>query len=160
MRGRLVLVRDASGAEHRVELLEGGTVSVDGHLVRVTSMQAGEYRAGDRAVWAAADGELRWVFVHGVTYTFDVRQAAAAGPRARGRHTDALSAPMPATVIKIPVAAGDRVRAGDVLVVLEAMKMELPVRAPGDGVVQSVRCSTGELVQPGQDLIVMAAEES
>ena len=48
---------------------------------------------------------------------------------------------------------GTRVQHGDVLLVLEAMKMELPVRAPGDGTVAAVKCRPGELVQAGQELI-------
>jgi biotin carboxyl carrier protein len=44
------------------------------------------------------------------------------------------------------------VRRGDVLMVLEAMKMELPVRAPADGTVARVNCREGELVQPGEAL--------
>jgi biotin carboxyl carrier protein len=45
------------------------------------------------------------------------------------------------------------VKAGDVLIVLEAMKMELPLRSPRDGVIKSVRCKKGELVQPGVALL-------
>jgi biotin carboxyl carrier protein len=60
---------------------------------------------------------------------------------------------MPATVIKILVEAGQAVQKGDTLLLLEAMKMELPVRAPGDGVVATVKCREGELVQPGTPLL-------
>ena len=67
------------------------------------------------------------------------RSAAATG--------GALTAPMPATVIKVQVKPGDAVKKGDVVVVLEAMKMELPIRALGDASVAAVRCREGELVQ-------------
>jgi biotin carboxyl carrier protein len=60
---------------------------------------------------------------------------------------------MPATVVKVLVAPGQKVRHGDTLVVLEAMKMELPIRAPGDAVVQAVNCREGELVQPDRTLV-------
>jgi biotin carboxyl carrier protein len=59
---------------------------------------------------------------------------------------------MPATVRRIEVKPGQAVRRGDVLIVLEAMKMELPVRAPADGTIARVNCREGELVQPGQEL--------
>jgi 3-methylcrotonyl-CoA carboxylase alpha subunit len=62
-------------------------------------------------------------------------------------------APMPATVIKIDVKPGDAVKKGDVLVVLEAMKMELPLRAPADGTVAAVRCAAGDLV-PAEAVLV------
>ena len=51
------------------------------------------------------------------------------------------------------VAPGDRVTRGTTLVVLEAMKMELPIKAPADGTVVSLACRVGELVQPGVTLV-------
>jgi acetyl/propionyl-CoA carboxylase alpha subunit len=64
-----------------------------------------------------------------------------------------LTAPMPATVIKLQVGPGDAVKKGDIVVVLEAMKMELPIRALGDAVVSAVCCREGELVQADATLI-------
>jgi biotin carboxyl carrier protein len=60
---------------------------------------------------------------------------------------------MPATVIKVMVTPGDAVKKGDIVVVLEAMKMELPLRALGDGVVAAVRCREGELVAADAPLV-------
>ena len=54
---------------------------------------------------------------------------------------------MPARVSRILVQPGSPVKKGDPLVVLEAMKMELPVRAPADAVVTAVHCREGELVE-------------
>ena len=70
-----------------------------------------------------------------------------------GQVHGAVTAPMPATVINVNVSPGDEVKHGDVLIVLEAMKMELPVRAPGDGRVRAVHCRAGDLVQPDVSLI-------
>jgi biotin carboxyl carrier protein len=64
-----------------------------------------------------------------------------------------LAAPMPATVIKVLVAPGDHVTKGDVVVLLEAMKMELPIRALSDGTVTAVHCRDGELVRADQVLV-------
>jgi biotin carboxyl carrier protein len=75
--------------------------------------------------------------------------------RSSARDHDALAPPMSATVVRIAVKPGDRVRQGDLLVALEAMKMELPIRAPRDGVVTAVRCSEGELVQPGVEVLTI-----
>ncbi|MBI3492614.1 MAG: ATP-grasp domain-containing protein, partial [Acidobacteria bacterium] len=69
----------------------------------------------------------------------------------RGRASSAgsrtLTAPMPATVIAVKVKPGDTIKKGDTVLLLEAMKMELPIRATGDGVVSAVCCREGELVQ-------------
>jgi 3-methylcrotonyl-CoA carboxylase alpha subunit len=62
---------------------------------------------------------------------------------------------MPATVIKINVKPGDAVKKGDILVLLEAMKMELPVRALDSGTVRAVRCREGELVDADAVLMEM-----
>ena len=109
-------------------------------------------RQGDRIaqMFAVVDGETTWVFHDGVVY--EVTAPAAARRRTRHAH-GSLTAPMPATVIEIKVAPGDAVSRGDILIVLEAMKMELPVRAPGDGRVTAVHCHPGQLVQPDTSLI-------
>jgi biotin carboxyl carrier protein len=60
---------------------------------------------------------------------------------------------MPATVLTIHVAEGSAVTAGDPLVTLEAMKMEIAVTAPHDGTVRAIRCQVGQLVQPGEVLV-------
>jgi acetyl-CoA carboxylase biotin carboxylase subunit len=80
-------------------------------------------------------------------------KAPATTRRASISAAAALIAPMPATVIRVKVEPGDPVKKGDVLVVLEAMKMELPMRALGDGIVSAVRCREGELVQADATLV-------
>ena len=101
-------------------------------------------------VFVAAAGSARWVFYEGDVWVIDTATPRA---RARGGGHDLLAAPMPATVIRVPVRPGDRVARGDTVIVLEAMKMELPLRAPRDGTVVSIFCSAGELVQPDVTLI-------
>jgi acetyl/propionyl-CoA carboxylase alpha subunit len=88
------------------------------------------------------------------------RQAAPTMRRSAASTGGALRAPMPATVIKVQVKPGDAVKKGDIVVVLEAMKMELPVRALGDGVVAAVCCREGELVQADATLIEFTEERS
>jgi acetyl/propionyl-CoA carboxylase alpha subunit len=69
-----------------------------------------------------------------------------------------LLAPMPGTVARVAVGAGDQVAAGDALVVVEAMKMEHAVRAPHDGTVTEVRVSEGQQVDTGDVLAIVAVE--
>jgi biotin carboxyl carrier protein len=127
--------------EYRVETHPNG-VLIDGV----------ETQPAARAV-AAADGDTRWVYVDGELYQFEVLRSAV---RRTAAHQGSLSAPMPATVRKINVQPGALVKKGDTLLVLEAMKMELPVRAAADGTVTAVRCREGELVQPGLVLVELA----
>ena len=61
--------------------------------------------------------------------------------------------PMPATVVAINAAPGQNVNEGDTLIVLEAMKMELPIKAPRAGRVKAIACQPGEQVQPGTPLL-------
>ena len=59
------------------------------------------------------------------------------------------------TVWKIEVAVGDTVEEGDTVVILESMKMEMPVEAEDDGTVKEVRCEEGQSVQEGDVLVVL-----
>ncbi len=74
-----------------------------------------------------------------------------------GGPSGGLLAPMPGTVIYLRVRVGQSVRAGETLLVLEAMKMEHPIRAPEDGVVREVRVALGEQVENGALLLVVEA---
>lgn len=100
----------------------------------------------------AWEGRRAWVHVGGRVFVIDPRgsEGRSAGASA---DLDALSPPMPATVIRVEVKPGDAVAKGDVIVLLEAMKMELPIRAPRDGIVARVNCRPGEIVQPGTPLV-------
>jgi biotin carboxyl carrier protein len=94
-----------------------------------------------------------WVFIDGRTYVIESKDRDAS-PGGRATDTQlALSAPMPATVIAVNVAPGQEVAEGDVLVLLEAMKMELPIKAPHAGRVKSIACREGELVPAGVPLL-------
>lgn len=78
--------------------------------------------------------------------------APAAAPVAAGDNT--VTCPMPGTILSIAVKAGDRVKAGDVLMILEAMKMENEILAPEDGVVASIAVAKGATVNTGDVLVV------
>jgi acetyl-CoA carboxylase biotin carboxyl carrier protein len=64
-----------------------------------------------------------------------------------------------AVVLKIEVALGDRVREGDTLIVLESMKMEIPVAAPGDGTVTAILVKERQVVEEGQKLAALGTAE-
>ena len=78
---------------------------------------------------------------------------AAAPAGAAGAVT--VKAPMPGTILDVKVATGASVKAGDVLVILEAMKMENEIVAPQDGTVASVNVNKGDTVNSGDVLVSM-----
>ena len=147
---------------HRVTISAVGEARVDDGGPLLLSAE-GEHAVGrprratgPGASSCAAAGERRQVFVDGEVYDLTVGAEAAGRRRAGRAEVDQLAAPMPAKVTAVLVEAGQRVRKGDVLMKLEAMKMELAVRAPRDGAVKSVACRVGELVQPGVGLLELA----
>jgi acetyl/propionyl-CoA carboxylase alpha subunit len=116
--------------------------------------------AGDavhRARVAIGDG-VTWVFLDGDVFQIEIEDAQQETARRRDRSShDALAAPMPATVSRVLVEVGQTVARGDTLVLLEAMKMEMPIKAPHEGQVAAIRCQPGELVQPGVPLLELEA---
>ena len=157
--------------EYRVDVAEGGEVRVEGvegtfHVLPqadgtcLVTRRPSEGSTPDPhpqwRVFAIAGGDRRQVFVDGEVY--DLQVEAAGRPRRAPAHpqVEMLTVPMPARVVKILVSPGQVVRRGDVVVKLEAMKMELPLRAPRDGTVRAVDCREGDLVQPGASVLEIA----
>lgn len=156
----------AGGNAYAVEVPPAGPLRVDGaggpvtvtRLDRTTfEVVAGERRITVRAV--ESEGRY-WAFAEGCTFAFEVAHADGGAPAASGQTggEPALAAPMPATVVALHAEPGMTVRRDDTLVVLEAMKMELSIRSPRDGVVESVSCRQGELVEPGVPLVALRPE--
>ena len=83
--------------------------------------------------------------------------APAAKPAAQAGAAGAvkINAPMPGKILKVAVSAGQAVKKGDVIMVLEAMKMENEIVAPQAGTVASVNVAVGEMVEPGAKLATM-----
>ena len=77
---------------------------------------------------------------------------AAPAPAAEPAGETKIEAPMPGTILSIAKAAGDAVSAGDVILILEAMKMENEITAPIDGTIASINTSVGASVNPGDIL--------
>ena len=135
-----------SGDREFVAEVNGDTVTIDGTAVEAP-----------RRALAVADGNKRWVFLDGDVFEFEVPTGSAGSARKGRHHHGSLAAPMPATVVRVNTEAGATVKRGDTLLVLEAMKMELPIRATIDGTVTSVNCRVGEMVQPGVALVEIDA---
>ena len=136
-------VRAESGSETTFQF-----APIDANAVGVVLDSAAPLRAH-----VVANGDKTWVFIDGETFTIDMEPAERARSRRGSTGNEGLAAPMPATVIKVLVEPGAQVQRGEVLVLLEAMKMELPIRAPREGRVKALHCRAGELVQPGTALV-------
>ncbi len=105
-----------------------------------------------------ADGEKLAVFASSGTlelHNFDPIAHAADGAGEGGR----LTAPMPGKVVALMVAAGDKVKAGDALAVMEAMKMEHTLSAPRDGTVAEMLYAVGDQVAEGAELLRLETEQ-
>jgi 3-methylcrotonyl-CoA carboxylase alpha subunit len=90
---------------------------------------------------------------HSVLFFQDPLEQGIKGDTALGA---GLTAPMPGKIIAVNVRAGQRVKKGDALLVMEAMKMEHAVIAPAEGVVKEVYFGVGEQVSEGVTLIALA----
>jgi 3-methylcrotonyl-CoA carboxylase alpha subunit len=107
-------------------------------------------------VYVAGSPDDRWAFWNGhVFHSTASAEPSSSRQSSRGHAAQALTAPMPATVIKVLASPGVHVTKGAPVVVLEAMKMEWPIRALADGIVKAVYCREGELVQADQALVEM-----
>jgi biotin carboxyl carrier protein len=105
---------------------------------------------------------VRIVDVGGETYEILVEEQTrwtirTRGGAAAGAHGQTLTAPLPGKITHVAVRPGDRVAAGDTLVVIEAMKMENEFRATAAGTVAEVRVQPGQAVNPGDVLVVVRA---
>jgi 3-methylcrotonyl-CoA carboxylase alpha subunit len=131
---------DCAGATLRADWVpdEGGSrLAIDGVLHRVRVVRLGA------ALVVILDGDN-----HVVTPVDRL-----APPRVEAAGDDRLSSPIPARVARILVQPGDKVKKGAPLMVLEAMKMEISLSAPMDGVIATVRHRVDDMVQEGADLI-------
>ena len=87
------------------------------------------------------------ITVNGVAYSVSVEETAAGAV--------AVKAPMPGNILDVKVKPGASVKAGDALVVLEAMKMENEIVAPQDGTVATIDVNKGDVVNSGDTLVTL-----
>ena len=130
-----------SGEEHEAVALGGGAwrlTAPDG-CVRLA------FVARRRTTW--------WMHVDGRTFVLESVVSA------RGAAAGSLAAPMTGKVLELLVREGDRVKAGQALVVLSAMKMQVEVKSPVDGTVRTLPHGVGEQVEGGTQLATVEADE-
>jgi biotin carboxyl carrier protein len=106
-----------------------------------------------------ADGERRWVTLRGVHAAGTCRPPAENHALAQAEAGERLRAPLPGKVIKVAVANGQQVAEGDVLLILEAMKVEHKITAPYAGTVSRLPFREGDLVNRDDQLVEMEPKE-
>jgi biotin carboxyl carrier protein len=128
-----------------------GVVGAFTLTARADGRWAIEHAGHTRTAITARAPEGVWIGIDGSGTQWQARSASS-----RSRHAavdDDVRAPMSATVVRVLVTPGQQVAEGDILVVVEAMKMEMPLRATHAAVVRAVHCREGELVQSAAILI-------
>ncbi|MFB8240063.1 acetyl/propionyl/methylcrotonyl-CoA carboxylase subunit alpha [Kitasatospora purpeofusca] len=155
-----------SGATAEVELrLGSGPVhraradrSDDRLRLTVDGLRTGFALAEDRT--AAAAGPVTWLGVDGDAWPVHGHDPVGEGAADGAAHHGALTAPMPGTVTVVKTTAGESVRKGQPLLVLEAMKMEHVISAPHDGTVTELRAAAGATVAMEELLVVVTPAEA
>jgi len=127
--------------------------------LQVNDREISDFRGKQRA--AFAEEREQWKANGQADYASDntVAEAGTDSELDLPPGSRAVAAPVSGNVWNIPVQVGSRVKAGDALVIIESMKMEIAVSAPCDGEVVQLNCRTGGQVAAGQDLLVIKSEE-
>jgi 3-methylcrotonyl-CoA carboxylase alpha subunit len=99
------------------------------------------------------------VFLRGRPHSFNCRDDGSASQPGKEPPPE-LYAPIPARVARVLVSVGDKVKKGETLVILEAMKMEIAMKAPRDGQIASVFCSDGDLLSEGEKLVELSGDQA
>ncbi len=102
--------------------------------------------------FAAIHNGVLWTHADGETWTTEIGGASRRGSKAKGgavANPAEITAPMPGKIIKVSAPVGTKVVKGDVVVVMEAMKMEYTLKAQADGVVSEISCAEGDQVTLG-----------
>ncbi len=142
-----VTLLDQHGAEHRIDL----AASRGGHAEPASTDQFS-------APWATRRGGRVWVALDGDTWTLE-RPDPMARERRSALGDETVTAPMPGTILTVEVDEGDRVAVGQRLATMEAMKMELSLTAPHDGVVGELGARPGQQVPIGHAIVRVVAED-
>ena len=127
--------------------------------VEIIRAEAGQLELlidGDRVTaYISSDNARRWVTVDGQTFVLTKQSGSHKSGGGHHHAAGELTAPMPGQVRAVNVSEGDAVTKGQTLMVLEAMKMEIRIQAPMDGVVKLLTAKVGQTVEREQILLKM-----
>ncbi|MGB1288577.1 MAG: acetyl-CoA carboxylase biotin carboxyl carrier protein subunit [Aggregatilineales bacterium] len=134
----------------REHVFAASSISKSGWLLQI--------QKGRQVAYGVADGDKRHVQVNGQSYTFEKQDERSRRRKQSGGGSGTIIAEMPGQVLEVRIAPGEHVKSGDVLLVLEAMKMEIRVNAPLDGQVKALQVQAGDTVERGQILLEITPE--
>jgi acetyl/propionyl-CoA carboxylase alpha subunit len=155
--------------EFLIEILDKNHVSVNGVIYAVDFESPGDQPVhsllidGKSYEAYISPREIGWqVLLHGSRYLLQVederekmlRAGLGGGPSPTGEYH--LKSPMPGLVVSIPVSEGQQVSSGDVLLILESMKMQNELRSPRDGIVTRLRVKIGDSVERRETLLTVS----
>ncbi len=162
--GEVIFLVEAGGTARRVvaqPVPDGARLSIDGGGSTEVTTRPGHGHALftidgiARSVRFTCMGEQGWRIIEdGEPYWLSLGDPYAPAGEAAGAD-NRLAAPIPGRVVQVLVAPGDAVKRGDILVIIEAMKTELRIIAPRDGVVEGLGCAVGESVEEGTELVTL-----
>jgi acetyl/propionyl-CoA carboxylase alpha subunit len=153
------------GEAHVVDVARHGgraTVTIDGRDYHGSLRPAGdgyELTLEDRTepLWIVVQGDEVLVHAFGRSWSLSIVDPIERS-RGGGPSEDVATAPMPGTVVRVEVAAGDEVAKGDVLLVIESMKMQSEITALRDGTVEQVFLAVDETFDRGAALVALVPE--
>lgn len=160
-------ITTVEGRQFLVEILDDRHVNVDGKVYEVDFESVSgqpvyslivDGRSHESYIYQGEDNDWQ-VLMRGRLYPVTVederekrlRAAAGAGVAETGEYH--LRAPMPGLVVTIPVTEGQDVKRGQVILILESMKMQNEIKAPRDGVIGRIRVKPGDTVEQKQTLL-------
>ena len=156
---RPLVLRHAGASIDAAITLQGRSAVLerDGRRVETTVVRDGpwiEVRTAERTERCAVarGGRGVWVAIAGTTWFLEIEQREA-GARGASVAADEIRAPMTGRVATVAAVPGAETREGDLLLTIEAMKMEFKLTAPEDGSVLEVACAPGDRVELGQLLV-------
>ena len=139
-----------SGKSYRATI---GDKTFDAEIIRAENGKLDLLIDGKRvSAYISSDGAKRWVTVNGQTFVLTKSSGTKRGG-GKHDHTGELSAPMPGQVRAVNISEGEAVTKGQTLLVVEAMKMEIRIQAPRDGIVSSISVKVGQTVEREQILV-------
>ncbi|MEE8185457.1 MAG: sodium-extruding oxaloacetate decarboxylase subunit alpha [Thermodesulfobacteriota bacterium] len=139
-------------------------ITVHGESYRVKVAGAGHKAEGKRPFFLKIDGMLEEVMIESITEVLpSTAGEIEAGPvtesaRPKAQKEGDVTAPIPGRVRNIKVEVGNKVSAGDTILIVEAMKMENEVHTPIDGIVKEIYVKVGDSVNPDETLVVIESE--